>query len=320
MGISNDYGIAPAPLTEDPDPQGENAAFLAYKEAGVDSFQFHIRGGSHEESALIPGMTVPVLGLATLRGSDLVAWYSTAWFDKHVKCAGDSACEQDADRRLLTDRWRDDLRSGQIDTNDDPNVFSFYRRSRYDFLTADGAEVVCDDMRAGCASMGPDGLPPGYDLVADAYTPAGGRRPAAAAARRRARCRLTGQRRQRHAADARPERGRGRDPRRRAATTACVGWAATTASTATRARTGSAATADRRQALRRPRRATSLRGGTGRDRIRGGPGDDVVVARDRGRDRVRCGPGRDVVHARPPRPPQRLRDRPPDPRTARGRR
>ena len=115
-----------------------------------------------------------MFGLATLRGSDLVAWYSTAWFDKQVKCAGDPSCEQDADRRLLTDRWRDDLRSGQIDTNDDPNVYSFYRRSRYDFLTAGGDEVACDDMRTGCASMIPDGLPPGYDLVADAYSPLAG--------------------------------------------------------------------------------------------------------------------------------------------------
>ena len=174
MGISNDYGIAPAPLTEDPDPEGENTAFLAYKEAGIDSFQFHIRGGSHEESALIPGMTVPVLGLATLRGTDVIGWYSTAWFDKHVKCAGDVSCEEDADRRLLTDRWRNDPRSGQIDTNDDPNVFSFYRRSRYDFRTAGGAEVVCDDVRAGCASMAADGLAAGYDLAADAYTLPGG--------------------------------------------------------------------------------------------------------------------------------------------------
>ena len=101
--------------------------------------QFHIRGGTHEESAFIPGMTVPPLGLATLRGTDMVAWYTTAWFDKYVKCADGSDCERDADRRLLTDRWRDDARGGQVDVNGDPNLYSFYRRSRYDLLTAAGA-------------------------------------------------------------------------------------------------------------------------------------------------------------------------------------
>ena len=170
MGISNDYGITPMPNTSDPDPQEGTEGFVAYKEAGVDSFEFQIRGGTHEESAFIPGMTVPVLGLASLRGSDLVAWYSTAWFDKQVKCADGSACEADADQRLLTDRWRHDERSGQVDTNGDPNVFSFYKLSRFDFLTSGGAEVTCDDMREGCATMRPDDLPDGYSFVSDAYS------------------------------------------------------------------------------------------------------------------------------------------------------
>ena len=40
-----------------------------------------------------------------------------------------------------------------------------------------------------------------------------------------------------------------------------------------------------------------IRSGSGRDAIGAGPGNDVVVARDRARDRVRCGSGRDVVYA-----------------------
>ena len=55
MGISNDYGIAPAPLTEDPDPQGENTAFLAYKDAGIDSLQFHIRAARTRSRRSSPG-------------------------------------------------------------------------------------------------------------------------------------------------------------------------------------------------------------------------------------------------------------------------
>ena len=169
LGISNDYGLTPTPYTSDPDPEGKNEAFAAYKAAGVDSMEFSIRGGTHYESSFIPGNTTVVLGTATLRGTDLVAWYTTAWLDKYVKCADGSECEAGADRRLLTDRWRADARGGQVDLAADPNLYSFYFRSRFD-LGNGAAETICDDMRAGCTSMGPDGLPPGYDHVADAYT------------------------------------------------------------------------------------------------------------------------------------------------------
>jgi dienelactone hydrolase len=294
MGISNDYGIAPTPLTEDPDPQEENEAFIAYKDAGVDSFQFHIRGGSHEESALIPGMTVPVFGLATLRGTDVVGWYTTAWFDKHVGCAGDAACEQDADRRLLTDRWRDDLRSGQIDANADPNLFSFYRRSRFDFMTADGSEAACDDMRAGCSSMGPDGLAPGYDLVADAYSPAGG---AAAAVASAPPCALP---LRGSASNDTPRTlvpsqagdairgGRGNDRIRGLGGDDCLYGGPG------RDRLRGDADDDR---LSGGGGRDVLRGGRGSDRVRAGGGNDVVVTRSGGRDLVRCGAGRDAVRA-----------------------
>jgi hypothetical protein len=43
--------------------------------------------------------------------------------------------------------------------------------SRYDFHRADGTEVACDDMRAGCASMGGDSLPADYSYLKEALTP-----------------------------------------------------------------------------------------------------------------------------------------------------
>ncbi len=72
-------------MTSDPDPQTGNDGFLAYKDAGIDSAEVHIRGGTHEESAFIPGDTTVYLGLASLRGGDLVAWYTTAWMDRYVR-------------------------------------------------------------------------------------------------------------------------------------------------------------------------------------------------------------------------------------------
>jgi dienelactone hydrolase len=169
VGISNDYGIAPTPFTADPDPSEKAAAFDAYRAAGVDSAEVVIRGGCHEESAFIPvGLTGPFpIPCGTLRGGDLVAWYTTAWFDKYVK--GDPG----ADRRLLSDRWRDDGPGAEVDPNGDGNLFSFYFRSPLDVSLAGGGRAVCDDLRAGCAALGPDGGPADYDFVADAWDTGG---------------------------------------------------------------------------------------------------------------------------------------------------
>jgi dienelactone hydrolase len=165
MGISNDYGLTPAPFTADPDAEDKNGAFQAYGVADVDAMQVNIRGGTHYESSLLPCCTVPVFAEATWRGQDFVQWYTQAWFDKYVK--GDPT----ADARLLTDRWRNDTLTQGVDQNDDPNMFSFYFRSRYDFTLASGGAVACDDIRTGCAEMGPDGGAPSYDFVAAANTP-----------------------------------------------------------------------------------------------------------------------------------------------------
>ena len=173
LGVSNDYGISQTPFTSDPDPEDKTGAFQEYKAAGVASMQVNVRGGTHFEAAFIPGSFTPVpLGAATLRGNDLAAWYTTAWFDKYVKCPGaanPTACEESADARLLSDRWRDDAPGEAVDSNADPNVFSFYFRSRFDFVDAGGAEQICDDMRAGCSNMAPDGGPVPYSFVADAF-------------------------------------------------------------------------------------------------------------------------------------------------------
>lgn len=52
-------------------------------------------------------------------------------------------------------------------------MYSFYYRSRYDFGVPGQGQVTCDDMRAGCPTMGPDGQPPNYDYFKDATTPDG---------------------------------------------------------------------------------------------------------------------------------------------------
>jgi dienelactone hydrolase len=168
LAMSADYFLVPQPYTADPDPQSKNAGFNAYKAAGVDSMQVNIRGGSHYEFSFLPGNTINFpFGQATLRGMHMVNWYTDAWFDRYVK--GDGT----ADARLLSDRWRDDAIGRGVDLNTPPdgNLYSFYLRSRYDFNGADGTQLTCDDMRAGCPSMVADGLPANYSYLSEALTP-----------------------------------------------------------------------------------------------------------------------------------------------------
>ena len=299
LGISNDYGLTPTPYDSDPDAEGKNAGFQAYKEAGVDSMEFSIRGGTHYESSFIPGMTTGILGTGTLRGTDMVAWYTTAWFDKYVKCADGSACEADADRRLLTDRWRDDARGGEVDAAGDPNLYSFYFRSRFDLRDAAGTERTCGDMRAGCSTMGPDGLPAGYDHVADAYTaPADeGGTTESGSGSSSAPCALP-----QLGTDARDTpatlvpsgsgdaiHGAAGDDRLRGldGDDCLYGDAGND-------RLAGDAGADK---LKGGADDDRLSGGEGPDVLGGGPGADRIDAKDGGPDRIKCGPGRDRVRA-----------------------
>jgi dienelactone hydrolase len=164
LGMSADYGLTPSLYTSDPDPLAKSTQSLAYSQAGVDTGEIVIRGGTHYEFSFIPN---PAFG-ATLRGADQVAWYTAAWFDKYVK--GDPS----ADRRLLTNRWREDSAEAGIDPNHDGNTFSSYYRSRLDILLAGSGNFRCEDLRAGCAGMvSDDGRPPDYSYLSLATSPDG---------------------------------------------------------------------------------------------------------------------------------------------------
>ena len=107
-------------------PAAKTTESRDYSEAGVDTGELIIRGGTHLDFDFIPNAAFG----ASLRGADLITWYTTAWFDKYVK--GDPA----ADRRLLTTRWRDDASEAGVDPHHDGNMFSFYYQSRLDIHCA----------------------------------------------------------------------------------------------------------------------------------------------------------------------------------------
>jgi dienelactone hydrolase len=178
LGMSADYFIPPTPNTSDPDPLAKSTASLAYSKAGVDTGELIIRGGTHYDFDWIPNQGFP----ATLRGADMIDWYTTAWFDKYVKR------DPTADRRLTTARWRSDAQEGSVDPNHDANMFSFYYRSRLDIKLSRGGRFTCEDLRPGCTGLSAnDGLAGAYDWFKIATSP--DRPTAARAPAARPRCR-----------------------------------------------------------------------------------------------------------------------------------
>lgn len=157
LGLSADYHLFPTPYTTAPDPREKTLASYAFSKAGVDTGQIVVRGGTHYEWSYLP---LPIFG-ATLRGIDLSAWYTTAWFDRYVK--GDLT----AQRRLLTDRWRRDGLGASVDPAGDGNLFSYHYLSRLDLGHDGGRRVRCENLRRGCGALSPaDGRGPSYSYLA----------------------------------------------------------------------------------------------------------------------------------------------------------
>jgi len=167
LGITSDY-VAPVPFTQAPERDFKARVSGAYSQAGIDSGQLVIRGGNHVEWSWAP---IPA---GTLRGVDLSAWYTAAWFDRYLKD------DPSADARLLSSRWRDDARGKAVDPSGDPNVFSELYRSRMDIHTTGGARVSCEDLRAGCPQLRPaagDCGPADFGYAAVATRPDDGSNP-----------------------------------------------------------------------------------------------------------------------------------------------
>ncbi len=157
LGMSADYFLPPTPNTSLPDPRAKTTESYDYSQAGVDTGEIVIRGGSHLDFSWIPNQAFG----ASLRGPDIIDWYTSAWFDKYLK--HDPA----ADARLLTQRWRADPVEAAIDPNHDGNGFSFYYYSRLDIHRSDGSVFRCEDLRDGCAGLtSADGYPGNYSYIA----------------------------------------------------------------------------------------------------------------------------------------------------------
>jgi hypothetical protein len=161
--MSADYFIPPEPNTSQPKPLAKSQESFAYSKRRVDTGELIIRGGTHYDFSWIANDGFP----ATLRGADMIDWYTTAWFDKYLK----HACT--ADRRLLTDRWRHDGEEAAIDQpNHDGNMFSFYYRSRLNFHLANRRRYDNENLRGNARGLVfRDGYNGTYSYVSIARSP-----------------------------------------------------------------------------------------------------------------------------------------------------
>ena len=166
LGITNDTFTGQEAKNSDPDPMDKSRGSVGFSNAGVDTGSIAIRGGTHFEYSYLPSRTFR----ATLRGIDLAAWYTNAWFDKYVK--GDSS----ADARLITTRWRRDPGDRAVDPAGGGNLYSFYYRSRLDIGLAGGGRFKCEDLRNGCpGETDRDGFGEHYSYLSIATAPDGAR-------------------------------------------------------------------------------------------------------------------------------------------------
>jgi dienelactone hydrolase len=164
LGISADYFLPPTPNTSLPKPLAKSTESLTYSRHHIDTGEIIIRGGSHLDFDYIPN---PGL-MASLRGADLISWYTTAWFDRYVK--GTTAAYDE----LVTRRWRHDGLEAAIDPFGDGNAFSFYYRSRLDITKPNGKRFDCEHLRKGCKGMtNHDGYRGAYSYLAIDRSPDG---------------------------------------------------------------------------------------------------------------------------------------------------
>ncbi len=176
LSITSDYFLLPLPYAAPPQPGDKSGASQTYSKAGVDTGAIVIRGATHLDFNDAPAPVLPY----SLRGQDIVTWYTAAWFSKYLQH------NPDADRMLLSARWRDDATEGAHDPAGDPNAYSWHYLSRLDVKLASGNRFQCENLREGCAGQytpSEDCGPADYSFVGVANAPGIGPPALCAAAR-----------------------------------------------------------------------------------------------------------------------------------------
>jgi len=147
MGQTSEYGIGGLAKTAPPDVEGHKGGYRGWKDAGLPVYQLTIQGSTHFEWSLIPTFPATSWCPEVVDGQCAGGWgrplaehYSLAWFDRWLKKPGEAGHDT-ADARLTADA-------------DWVERYSFYSRSARDFPSRDGAQQLCEDIRAGCPKAG----------------------------------------------------------------------------------------------------------------------------------------------------------------------
>lgn len=74
------YFLNPTPSQQPPDPKGHLAAHDKWVAAGLDTYSFTVRGGTHLEWSYIP-----IISMATTYGRHQIGYYTLAWFDRWLR-------------------------------------------------------------------------------------------------------------------------------------------------------------------------------------------------------------------------------------------
>lgn len=134
------YFLFPQPAANPPDPEGNLAAFRRWQAAGLATWSFTVRGGTHCEWSWIP-----VICNATGYGMTAAGVYTTAWFDRYLH--PDLARQRAAGRVLVDGPRPDPGAAAQYPWRAD--FFSVRYRSAISCLcNPDGPRTVVDDVRA----------------------------------------------------------------------------------------------------------------------------------------------------------------------------
>ncbi len=143
MGQNSEYGLAPMPNLQAPDPEAKLGPFRAWQAAGVPAYEFTIRGSTHFEWSLIPLFPATSWCPEVIDNKCVGGWgrpmaefFSLAWLDRWLKRSGEAGFS-DADARLQSQSFNERL--------------SFYSRSARDYPAKSGQRVHCENLLEGCA-------------------------------------------------------------------------------------------------------------------------------------------------------------------------
>lgn len=144
------YFILPEPALTAPNPNANLGAYAAWVDAGIDTYAFSVRGGTHCEWSWIPAICA-----ATGYGLTTADFYTQAWFDRYLHA--DPARQAAGGAALLGGPVPDGLTSGADELPWRANFLSVRYRSAYTCECAPGGGVVSvGDVRAA-AGLSPVG-------------------------------------------------------------------------------------------------------------------------------------------------------------------